>query len=161
MRKIARCISAYLIFGLLYSSNAYACAGCFITPSSSRFNFIGYLFWVSVFYWIVMVINESIFKLTKKSLPYESPKIGWKILILCIVLVPFTLGLSLIILPIFSCLIQAAKLISNKTKYFKTDIYLRTLILFQWTILVTFVLVFIFKPNLHAITKPFTFLPLH
>jgi len=143
---------AILVFAndILFPLHAHACFGCLIIPSSGRFNFIGYLFWTSIAYWCIMAINQFIFRCIKKALPYDEPKSNKPIIILCIVLTPFTLGAALVFLSIISCAMETMKHIAKTSVYMKGKAYLKAFVLLQWATLIILVTIFIFQPSLHS-----------
>lgn len=140
-------------YDLLYPLWAYSCFGCFISPSSGRFNYVGYLFWVSIIYWIIMLANVVIIKLAKKELPYKAPKINSMIFVLCVLAVPFTMGASLIMLVIFSCVLEIVNQIFKTSEYMRRGVYLKCFTFFQLSILLGLILIIVFKPNIQKIKR--------
>lgn len=151
VKKLVLLITLLFVIEYMFPLYAAACTGCFISPGSGRFNYIGFLFWVSIIYWVVMAVNELVFKLAKKSLPYKAPRISWKILVLCVLLVPFTLWASLIMLTVFSCVLEIVKQISNSLPKMKQSLYMKIFVLYQGFILFVLILIVILKPNLQSI----------
>lgn len=104
---------------------------------------------MSIAYWGIMAINQLIFMCIKKALPYDAPKSNKPIIILCIVLTPFTMGGALVFMSIISCTMETMKHIVKTSVYIKGKAYLKAFLVFQWVTLIVLATIFIFQPRLH------------
>lgn len=150
MKKCIALVFSVFVYEILFPGLVHACVGCFISPSSGRFNHISFWFWMSIVYWIIMAVNESVRRVMKVDSFYESININSKLFLLCIILVPFTMGASLIFLPIALCLLQATKQILKTNEYIRGDFYSVTFILLQWIFIISFIAIFMLKPDIYA-----------
>lgn len=133
---------------MLLPVQAHACPGCMIIPSSSRFNLLGWLFWLSLIYWGIMLISTAVRQGQRGLSPEgDCPLWGTKLVVGCVLLAPFTMMMSVIALPIFTCVLQAVRIIVNRSNYTNPSWAVRLITAFQWVVLVTFVVIYIVKPG--------------